>query len=314
METRQLAGGSKISVTPLTLGTWRIGGAPFWAPQDSEISVQAIQTAIGAGINCIDTAPVYGMGLAEELIGKAIAGRRDKVVLATKCGLKWKDATIGGIYKDLTPQSITQELEDSLKRLGTDRVEIYQIHWPDPATPIADTMNALIKMKEQGKILEIGVSNFTLEQLQEAIGIAPIACVQPKYNVLEREIEADLLPFCAQNHIGVLAYSPLASGVLSGKYGKDTKFDDWRDGKNFGIFRPETFVKGMDQVERLKEVAEDYGMTLPQLAIRWLVEQKGVTSAIVGCNNPEQVEENVTAVSLRIDSQFLTAIDTALAG
>ncbi|MBF0291018.1 MAG: aldo/keto reductase, partial [Nitrospinae bacterium] len=201
--------------------------------------------------------------------------------------------------------------EDSLKRLKTDRIDLYQIHWPDPNTPIATAMETLNTLRGEGKILEIGVSNYTLDMLKEGRAIAPIASVQPKYNLLEREIEADILPYCAENGIAVLAYSPLASGVLSGKYSKDSEFKDWRGGKNFGVFRQETWEEGINKTERFKAIAEDYGMTLSQLAIRWLVEQKGVATALVGCNTPEQVAENILALEVRIDSEFIELIENA---
>lgn len=304
--------GEKLKITPVSLGTWGIGGPPFWAERNEKESIKTIQKALDLGINCIDTAPAYGFGLAEEVVAKAIAGRRDKVVIATKCGLKWKDTSnTSALYQDLTPASIRQELEDSLGRLKTDRIDLYQIHWPDPNTPIATAMETLGSLRSEGKILEIGVSNYTLDMLKEGRGIAPIASVQPKYNLLEREIEADILPYCAENGIAVLAYSPLASGVLSGKYSKDSEFKDWRGGKNFGVFRQEAWEEGINKTERFKTIAEDYGMTLSQLAIRWVVEQKGVATALVGCNTPEQVEENILALEVRIDSEFLELIENA---
>lgn len=304
--------GEKLKITPVSLGTWGIGGPPFWAERDEKESIRTIQKALDLGVNCIDTAPAYGFGLAEEVVAKALAGRRDSVVIATKCGLRWKDATnASSLYRDLTPASIRQELEDSLRRLQTDRVDLCQIHWPDPNTPIATTMETLNALRGEGKILEIGVSNFTLDMLKEARAIAPIASVQPKYNLLERDIESDILPYCAENGIAVLTYSPLASGVLSGKYSRDSVFPDWRGSKNFGVFRQEAWEEAIGKAERLKAIAEDYGMSLSQLAIRWVVEQKGVTSALVGCNTPEQVEENMLALEVRIDAEFMEMIENA---
>lgn len=307
--------GEKLKITPVSLGTWGIGGPPFWAERSEKESIRTIKKALDLGINCIDTAPAYGFGLAEEIVAKAVAGRRDSVVIATKCGLRWKDTTgASSLYKDLTPVSIRHEVEGSLRRLNTDRIDLYQIHWPDPNTPIGTTMETLNALRSEGKILGIGVSNYTLNMLKEARAIAPVASVQPKYNLLERDIELDILPYCAENGIAVLAYSPLASGALSGKYSRDSVFSDWRGGKNFGVFRPETWEESITKVERLKTIAEDYGMSLSQLAIRWLVEQKGVTSALVGCNTPEQVEENVLALEVRIDAEFMELIEnTAIA-
>lgn len=307
---KKRAVGAKLQISPISLGTWGIGGPPFWADRDEKESIKTIQKALDLGINCIDTAPAYGFGLAEEIVAKALAGRRDNVVIATKCGLRWKNTnSASALYMDLAPASIKQEVEDSLRRLNTDRIDLYQIHWPDPNTPIATTMETLSVLQREGKILEIGVSNYTLDMLKEARAIAPIASIQPRYNLLEREIEQDILPYCAENGIAVLAYSPLASGVLSGKYSRDSVFSDWRDGKDFGVFREETWEDSINKTERLKTVAEDYGMSLSQLAIRWLVEQKGVTTALVGCNTPEQVAENILALEVRIDGEFMELIE-----
>jgi len=314
MEKRKLAGKSQLHVTPVILGTWAMGGAPFWKAHDEAVSITAIQTALDLGVNCIDTAPVYGFGYSEELVAKAIGGRRDNVILATKCGLRWRDTTsAGSLYNDLSASSIQEEVENSLRRLNTDRIDLYQIHWPDPATPIADTMQVLEKLREQGKIVDIGVSNYDTAMLDEALKSANVVSVQPKYNLLERDIESSLLPFCAERSIGVIAYSPLASGILTGKYAKDQSFDDWRGKKNFGVFQEAKWESAMAKTEKLKEIAEDYGFTMSQLAIRWVIEQKGVTSAIVGCNSPEQVEENILAVELRIDKSFIPAIESAIA-
>lgn len=307
---KKRAVGAKLQISPISLGTWGIGGPPFWADRDEKESIKTIQKALDLGINCIDTAPAYGFGLAEEIVAKALAGRRDNVVIATKCGLRWKNTnSASALYVDLAPASIKQEVEDSLRRLNTDRIDLYQIHWPDPNTPIATTMETLNVLQREGKILEIGVSNYTLDMLREARAIAPIASIQPRYNLLEREIEQDILPYCAENGIAVLAYSPLASGVLSGKYSRDSVFSDWRDGKDFGVFREETWEDSINKTERLKTVAEDYGMSLSQLAIRWLVEQKGVTTTLVGCNTPEQVAENILALEVRIDGEFMELIE-----
>lgn len=310
MEKRAV--GAKLRITPISLGTWGIGGPPFWAERDEKESIRTIQKALDLGINCIDTAPAYGFGRAEEIVGKALAGRRDNVVVATKCGLRWKDAnSASALYRDLTPASIRQEVEDSLRRLNTDRIDLCQIHWPDPNTPIATTMEALSALQREGKILEIGVSNYSVDMLREAQATTSIASVQPKYNLLEREIEQDILPYCVEKGIAILAYSPLASGVLSGKYSRDSVFSDWRDGKKFGVFRQETWEDSINKTERLKAVAEDYGISLSQLAIRWLVERKDVTTILVGCNTPEQVAENMLALEVRIDGEFLELIDNA---
>jgi len=240
MEKRKLGAASKSKIAPIVFGAWGIGGAPFWENKDRQESVRAITAALDSGINMIDTAPVYGFGLSEEIVGEAVQGRRNDVLIATKCGLRWKSESLKGLYHDLSPASVRQEVEASLSRLGTDRIDLYQIHWPDPNTSLDDTMGALLGLKAEGKIIDIGVSNFTCGLLDEALLRAPIACVQPKYNLLERDMESGLLPFCRERGIGVIAYSPLASGALSGKYGMDSQFKDWRGRGNMGVFRKET--------------------------------------------------------------------------
>jgi len=239
---------------------------------------------------------VYGFGLSEELVGKALEGRRNQAVIATKCGLRWKGNSMGEIYKSLSPASIYEELEASLRRLKTDRIDLYQVHWPDPATPVEHVMTSLYLLKATGKILHIGVSNFTPEMLREAMAIAPVTSLQPKFNLLEREAERELIPLCAENGIGVLAYSPLASGMLTGKY----READWRGRGNMGIFQKEAFPGAMKKVELLREFAREKGVSLTHLALRWAISRPGVTCALAGAYTPEQIEDIAGATSISL--------------
>jgi len=310
MEKRRL-GRSRLFVSPVIFGAWGIGGPPFWKARDRNESIKAIKTAIDLGINTIDTAPVYGFGLSEEMVGEAVSGRRDEVVIATKLGLRWKNKSLKDLYHDLSPESVAEEVENSLARLKTDRIDLYQIHWPDPKTPVETTMEALLRLREQGKILEIGVSNFGEDLLKTAITAAPeLCCVQPKYNILERDIEKDILPLSRDRKLGVIVYSPLASGALSGKYGADSRFDDWRGRGKMGLFRKEAWPEAAKRIEVLKTMAEKHGIRLSRLAIKWVLRQPGVTAAIVGANSAEQIEDNVKALELEIPEELLASVQS----
>jgi aryl-alcohol dehydrogenase-like predicted oxidoreductase len=219
MEHRRL-GKSELNVSVVGTGTWPIGGS-FWGPSDDAEAVAAIQKAIDSGLNLIDTAPVYGNGHSERLVARAIKGRRHQVIIATKCGLHFKGSTS---INDLKADSIRKELETSLRRLGTDVIDLYQCHWPDPATPIEETIGEMAKMKAEGKIRAIGVSNFDAALLEKAQKVAQIASNQVPYSLLNREIENELVPFCKEQNIGILAYGPLGGGILSGKYKEKPKF------------------------------------------------------------------------------------------
>jgi len=301
MKKRKL-GHSNLEITPIGLGSWGIGGPPFWPARDENESLQTIEVALDNGINLIDTAPVYGFGRSEKIIGKAIRGKRDKIIIATKCGLRWKNETLKGLYNNLKPASICEEVESSLTRIGTDYIDLYQVHWPDPGTSIEETMVALYLLKKQGKIREIGVSNFDKAQLESAMKIAPVISVQPKYNMLERDVENSILPFCIDNNLGVLAYSPLASGILSGKYDQDSKFDGWRGKGNFGIFRKETFRSAMKTVQKLKEYTVKRDISMTHLAIWWVMDQPGVTCALAGANTPAQIKDTINASVLALST------------
>ena len=296
MEYRKL-GKTDIHVSVIAFGAWQIGGFPFWESKGEAASINAIHAALDGGINLFDTAPAYGFGRSERLIGDALKGQRDKLVIATKCGLRWKKEEQKSIYKELTPESIRYELEQSLKRLSTDYIDIYQIHWPSPADPLEPAMEAMARLKEEGKIRAIGVSNFDSDLLRRAMEVTRVEAIQPKYNILEREAEGKLLPLCRENDIGVLVYSPLASGLLTGKYLPDAKFTDWRGEGTFGIFREEKLGKAFERVEQLKTLASKWGMPLAHLAINWIVAKPYVTAALVGVKEARHVTENLACLT-----------------
>jgi len=288
MEYRQL-GSSDLKVSALGFGAWGIGGAPFWNNEGDAASTRAILKAFDLGINFFDTAPVYGFGHSEELLGKALKPVRGKIILATKCGLRWEKESIGSIQKIATRKSIFEEIDRSLSRLQTDRIDLYQVHWPDADTPQEETMEALLALREQGKIRHIGVSNYTVEQMRECLTFGPIVSLQPEYSLLQRCIEKATVPFCLKNKIGIIAYSPLASGVLTGKYDETTRFKDWRSKGILGEFTGEAFVNNIAKVNRLKEVAGAAGKTCAQTAINWAIHQPGLTTALIGVKNERQM-------------------------
>ncbi|MCZ6513326.1 MAG: aldo/keto reductase [Nitrospinae bacterium] len=312
MEYRKL-GSSDLKVSVIGFGAWGIGGAPFWSSEGDNMSVKSIKKAFDLGINFFDTAPVYGFGRSENLLGKALKPVRDKVILATKCGLRWDKETLGSISKVATRQSIMEEIDQSLKRLDTDVIDLYQVHWPDGKTPHEETMETLLKIREQGKIRYIGVSNYSVQQMQDCLKTGPLVSLQPEYSLLQRAIEKEAVPFCLIHDIGVIAYSPLASGVLTGKYDRDTKFKDWRSKGIIGQFTGEGYVRNIEKVERLKKIAEAEGKTCGQMAVNWVMGQPGVASALVGVKNDRQVGENLKSVGWELNASVQDEINRIFA-
>ncbi len=313
-------GKSDLRVPVISFGAWAVGGWLWGGPND-EAAVRAMLRGIDLGVTCIDTAPVYGMGHSERVVGRAVAGRRDQVIVATKCGLRWdveegqhyfdttdNEGKARRIFRNLRPESIRHECEQSLMRLGVDVIDLYQCHWPDPTTPIDDTMDALLSLQREGKIREIGVSNFTPDLMRRCMKKGRIASNQPKYNALERDIEKDVLPFCRINDIGILAYSPLAQGLLTGKVGPDRVFpqNDLRSSK--AMFSPENRRRVLEMLERARPIAEKYNATFGQLFLAWTVAQAGVTTALAGARNEAQVEENARAGDIRLSDEDIAAI------
>jgi aryl-alcohol dehydrogenase-like predicted oxidoreductase len=293
MEYRKLG---ELEVSVIGYGAWGIGGAPFWRTEGDKKSIASIKKSFDLGINFFDTAPVYGFGHSEELIGKALKPVRDKVILATKCGLRWGKESLSSLRKDASRKSILEEIDLSLKRLDTDRIDLYQVHWPDAETTQQETMETLLEIQEQGKIRCIGVSNYSAAQIKECIKYGKIVSLQPEYSLLAREIEKETVSLCIEHGIGIIAYSPLSSGVLTGKYDKDTKFKDWRSKGIIGTFTGEGFVENISKVDQLKEIAGVEGKTCGQTAINWVLRQPGLATAVVGVKNSAQVEENLKAI------------------
>jgi aryl-alcohol dehydrogenase-like predicted oxidoreductase len=311
MEYRQL-GKSDLKVSVIGYGAWGIGGEPFWNTEGEESSTRSIEKAIDMGVNFYDTAPVYGFGYSEELLGRALQSKRKDVIIATKCGLVWEKEKLKAIRKRATRESILKEIDLSLKRLRTDYIDLYQVHWPDETTPIEETMDTLIKIQKEGKIRHIGVSNYSANQMKESLKYGQIVSLQPMYSMLERDVEEERLPFCIENGIGVVCYSPLASGVLTGKYDENTRFEDWRGQGIIGNFTGEVYVSHIKKVKQVEKIAEKNGKTLAQLAINWLLHQQGVSTAIVGVKTPDQVEQNIGAVGWEISNNDLKEISDIL--
>ena len=302
--------GTSLRVSPVAIGTWAIGGW-MWGGTDEAESVATIRAALDHGINVIDTAPAYGFGRSEEIVGKAVAeGRlRDRVVIATKVGLEWKD---GNVFRNASRGRIMREIEDSLRRLQTDYIDVYQVHWPDPLVPIEETAAAMQTLFKQGKIRAIGVSNFSVEQMQRFRDVAPLHVLQSPYNLFERGIEADLLPYCRRNNISTFGYGALCRGLLSGRMRSDTVFagDDLR--RTDPKFRQPRFAQYLSAVQRLDRLAQErFGEHVIQLAVRWMLDQ-GITTALWGARHPGQLEPVDAVTGWRLDAPTKTEINRIL--
>jgi methylglyoxal reductase len=310
-------GNSGLSASIVGLGAWVLGGGPIWGQDtDDAESVRTIQAALDLGINLIDTAPAYGWGRSERVVGRALKGRRDRAILATKCGLWWEDAH-GSFFADfdgkkmnrsLRPDTIQIEIENSLRRLDVDCIDLYQTHWPSMPpdhTPIADTMAALLKLKQQGKIRAIGVCNVSLDELKENVRCGDFVSDQFRYSMLHREAEADILPHCAQHKLATLTYMSLEQGLLTGKIGMDRVFQP-------GEFRSNTFWNDwlvpanrrrvLDLLASWQDLTDKYACTLSQLVIAWTAAQPGVTHVLAGGRNLAQVTENAKAGELNLET------------
>ncbi len=281
-----------------------------WGHVDDRESIAAIHQAMDCGINLIDTAPIYGLGHSEEIVGKAIKGRRAEVVLATKCGLLFPSSPETPPARSLARASILRECEDSLRRLQTDYIDLYQCHWPDPQTPIRETMGALTALLSEGKIRAIGVSNFSTELITAAREYGPIHALQPPFSMLDRHAADDLIPYCSERHIAVTPYGPLAKGLLAGKFSADSRFHDVRarDPEFLGA----RYRRNLGVVEQLRPFAEKYGKTLAQLAINWTAYHPGITAPIVGAKRPSQVLENAGGIGWTLSTEDRLAIDRIL--
>lgn len=320
MECRRL-GTSELEVSAVIFGAWTIGGW-YWGGADDQESVRAIHKALDLGINCFDTAPAYGFGRSERVLANALKGKRKEVLIATKCGLRWgeklgqplfeaKDETgnIYMIFKNLSRDSVIHECEESLKRLETDYIDLYQCHWPDEETPLEETMDALLRLKEQGKIRAIGVSNFPRGLIEKCLMIGDIASDQPKYNLLTRDIEKDILPYCLENNVGLICYGPLGQGLLTGKVTVDRKFGEGDLRESFQVwFKPANRGRVLSALEKIRPIARKYGATLGQIAINWVIGQPGVTGAIVGARNASQIAESAAATKFKLSEEDRDAV------
>jgi len=296
-------GNTGVRVSVIGLGTWVIGGW-MWGGAEDRDSLATIRRAIDLGINLIDTAPIYGHGRSEELVGQAVAesGQRDKLILATKVGLEWnKEKT--EVWRNASPSRIAQEVDESLARLRTDVIDIYQVHWPDPGTPFEESMEAFLHMQRQGKIRFIGVSNFSQAQMERCLKVGPVQVLQPPYNLFERGIEQEgLLRFCRDHRIGALIYGPLCRGLLSGKYRGDETFGSGDIRAMDPKFQGDRLRAYAACVDRLRPIAQRHRKTVGQLAIRWCLDQPGVTVALCGARRPGQIEENAGGAGWRLSA------------
>jgi aryl-alcohol dehydrogenase-like predicted oxidoreductase len=302
--------GTSLKVSRVALGTWAIGGW-MWGGTDEAESVDTIRAAVEHGINVIDTAPAYGFGRSEEIVGKALAeGRlRSRVLIATKVGLEWKD---GKVFRNASRARIMREIEDSLRRLRTDHIDIYQVHWPDPLVAIEETAEAMQALFKQGKIRAIGVSNFSVDQMQRFRRVAPLHVLQPPYNLFERGIEADVLPYCRKNGIATFGYGALCRGLLTGRMHPDSKFegDDLR--RTDPKFQQPRFAQYLAAVQRLDRLAQQrFGKRVIGLAVRWTLDQ-GITTALWGARHPDQLQPVDEVSGWSIDASAKAEIDRIL--
>jgi aryl-alcohol dehydrogenase-like predicted oxidoreductase len=313
-------GQSGLEASVVAFGAWAVGGW-FWGGADEKDSIEAIRAALDVGITLIDTAPAYGLGHSEEIVGRAIQGRRDEVILATKCGLVWHtdkgthffDESGKPVHKYLGAESIRYEVEQSLRRLQTDVIDLYQTHWQDATTPIEETMGTLLNLKQEGKIRAIGVSNASIGQMDEYRTIGPLDSDQEKYSMLDREIDSEQLPYCEGNNIAVLAYSPLAQGLLTGKVVADRELSKGDLRSEDPRFSVQNRTKVLVFLEELRPIADAHGATFAQLAIAWTLAQPGLTHALVGARNSQQAQENATAADIVLADEELAVIADALA-
>jgi methylglyoxal reductase len=315
METRRF-GASGIEASVVGLGTWAIGGW-MWGGTDERESIAAIQASIDAGVTLIDTAPAYGFGRSEEVVGKGIAGRRDEVILSTKCGLVWDtdkgnkflEAEGHTVHRYLGAESVRSELETSLRRLGTDHIDIYVTHWQDPTTPIAETMGALTDLKNEGKIRAIAASNVSTADVLEYVKHGQLDGIQELYNALDRKVEEELVPLAQEHGISIMSYSSLALGLLSGSLGPDRAFegDDLR--VDNPRFTRENRAKVAEMLAELDPLCNELGLTTAQLVIGWTLAQPGITYSLAGARSPQHAGENAKAGSRLLSADAVKAVD-----
>ncbi|MCX3264751.1 aldo/keto reductase [Pedobacter agri] len=324
MEYRKI-GNSDLELSAITFGAWAAGGW-MWGSTDRNDAIKAIQAGYDLGVTSIDTAPIYGQGDSEEIVGEAVKGiARDKIQLVTKFGMRWdlekgklamqtknNDGKNIDVYKYAGKESVIFECEQSLKRLGTDYIDLYQIHWPDVTTPISETFEAVSRLIEQGKVRYAGVCNYDVAQLKEADQTLEIISNQIPFSMVNRAVEEEIIPFCLEHNKSVLAYSPMERGLLTGKMTADYKFEegDHRQGNKF--FTPESIQKTNSFLAKLKPLAEEKNATLSQLVLRWTIERPGITIALVGARNEKQAIQNAEAINVKLSADEIQFINTAL--
>lgn len=302
-----------LSISPIALGSWAFGGGSWWGKQDDRDSVEVLTAGIAKGITLIDTAPIYGKGRCERIIGSFIRKRklREKVVLATKLGLSWEGPKI---LHNLTKNKMLEEVDQSRQRLETDYFDLYQVHWPDPETPIGETAEVMYSLYQKGIIRAIGVSNYSVSQMQEFMKYSPLHCLQPEYSLFKRGIETDIIPFCLRNNISIISYAPLYSGLLTGKFFLDQVPvpDDINRKMKKKDFQEPRYSINKEALSQLKDIASTYQRSLTQLAINWNFSQKGISSAIVGMRNLKQAEDNLGSLGWEISDKDTQTIDQIL--
>ena len=307
MELRQL-GRTEIRVSPVALGCWPIAGMTSLDVNESA-SLATLAACFDEGVNFLDTAYMYGAdGESERLIARAVAGRRDEVVIATKAGLHWQD---GQRAHDARPETIRRECEESLRRLDTDRIELLYLHAPDPSVAIADTAAGFRSLLDEGKILSVGGSNMSMARLEAFHAVCPLSAYQPKYNILQREIEAEILPWCQTNHVSVCVYWPLLKGLLAGKLPRDHEFQPGDGRKKYSLYQGEEWEKNQDFVDVLREIALENERTVAQVSINWVIHREGITSALCGAKRAEQLRENALSAGWELTAAQLEQIESA---
>ena len=311
-------GRTGLAVSALGFGSWPMsGGDRYGAIEDGE-AIRAIHRALDVGVNCVDTAPAYGFGHAEEVVGQALRGRRSQAILVTKCGLAW-DPEVPAIRRDTTPASLRRGVDQSLRRLQTDVIDVYLIHWPNAETPFEDAFSAMDDIVRTGKVRFVGVSNFTVEQMEACMRVRRVDVVQVGYHLFDRRMEREVFPYCARHGIGVMGYGPLGHGLLTGTFTAATRFlePDWRaKGIAFGqpIFTPENLLRNVKVVDRLRrEVAEPLGVSVSQLALAWVFRNPVVSTALVGARNPAEVDANLAGTRLALSDADVVRIEGIMA-
>lgn len=324
MKKRKL-GSSDLEITEIAFGAWAIGGW-MWGGADANDAVRAIETAIDNGMTTIDTASIYGFGLSEELVGKAVRGKRDKTQILTKFGMSWSgnkgtyhfssrdnNGKQIDIYKYAAKEKVLKDCEDSLRRLGTDVIDLFQIHWPDASIPVSETMEALEMLVSQGKIRAGGVCNYPVDQLIEARKTFPVASDQVPFSMVKRDIEKDVIPYCLQNDMGILAYSPMQRGLLTGKIRPGHKFNEGDSRPDTPYYKEPNYSNILVLLDRIRPIADGHKVTLSQLVLNWTIQQPGITCALAGARNPQQTLENIEATDFNLTQDEISVIDKFIA-